>query len=54
MAPPAVIGVGMLLIGFVLLFAWRLYKREPFFKRRREVVDPRVLEEAPAVAGGAG
>ena len=52
-APPAVIGVGMLLIGVVLLFAWRLYKREPFFKRRREVVDPKVLEESPAVAGGA-
>jgi amino acid transporter len=52
-APPAVIGVGMLLIGVVLLFAWRLYKREPFFKRRPEVADPRVLEPAPAVAGGA-
>ena len=52
-APPAVIGVGMLLLGVVLLFAWRLYKREPFFKRQREVADPKVLEEAPAVAGGA-
>jgi amino acid transporter len=59
-APPAVIGIGMLLIGVVLLFAWRLYKREPFFKRRPEVADPRVLEEhvasaqpQPAQAGGA-
>jgi amino acid transporter len=52
-APPAVIGVGMLVIGFVLLFAWRLYKQEPFFKRRREVADPSLLEETPAVAGGA-
>jgi amino acid transporter len=57
-APPAVIGIGMLLIGVVLLFAWRLYKREPFFKRRREVADPRVLTEhvssapQPAPAGG--
>jgi amino acid transporter len=51
-APPAVIGVGMLLLGFILLFAWRLYKREPFFKRGREVADPNLLDE-PAVAGGA-
>jgi amino acid transporter len=53
-APPAVIGVGMLLLGVVLLFAWRLYKREPFFKRRPEVADPAVLEPepAPAMAGG--
>ncbi len=43
----------MLLVGVILLFVWRLYKREPFFKRRREVVDPKVLEEAPAIAGGA-
>jgi amino acid transporter len=52
-APPAVIGVGAILIGFILLFVWRLYKQEPFFMRRREVVDPSVLEDAPAVAGGA-
>jgi amino acid transporter len=57
-APPAVIGIGFLVIGVVLLFAWRRYKREPFFMRRREVADPRVLEgtppePAPAVAGGA-
>ncbi|HEX2358189.1 MAG TPA: APC family permease [Solirubrobacterales bacterium] len=55
-APPAVIGVGMLLVGVVLLFAWRLYKREPFFKRRTEVADPALLERGPpaepAVAGG--
>jgi amino acid transporter len=52
-APPAVIGVGMLAIGVICLFAWRLYKREPFFKRRREVADPELLSEQPAVAGGA-
>ena len=51
-APPAVIGVGFLLLGVILLFAWRLYKHEPFFKRRPEVADPAVLREAPAVAGG--
>jgi len=44
-APPAVIGIGMLLLGVVLLFGWRLYKREPFFKRSREVADPQLLEE---------
>jgi amino acid transporter len=50
-APPAVIGVGMLLIGVVLLFGWRMYKREPFFKRRPEVVDPALLQPAPATGG---
>ena len=43
-APPAVIGVGFILLGFVLLFAWRRHQREPFFLRRREVADPRVLD----------
>jgi amino acid transporter len=58
-APPAAIGIGMLLLGVILLFTWRLYKHEPFFKRRTEVADPRVLEEhvasapAPVPAGGA-
>jgi amino acid transporter len=51
---PAVIGVGFLLLGVVLLFAWRLYHREPFFKRRREVADPTLLDklDEPAIAGG--
>jgi amino acid transporter len=52
-APPAVIGVGMLLVGVVFLFGWRFYKREPFFKRRREVADPELLAKAqPKIAGG--
>jgi len=51
-APPAVIGVGMLLVGVVLLFGWRLYKREPFFKRRPEVADPALLAPQPTIAGG--
>jgi amino acid transporter len=51
-APPAVIGVGMLAIGVLLLFGWRLYKREPFFKRRREVADPELLSPQPKIAGG--
>jgi len=52
-APPAVIGVGMLLIGVIVLVGWRLYKREPFFKRKPEVADPELLKKAPAIAGGA-
>ncbi len=43
-APPAIIGVGFLVLGVVLLFAWRTHQREPFFKRRREVADPTILE----------
>ncbi|MGK2954247.1 MAG: APC family permease [Solirubrobacterales bacterium] len=43
-APPAVIGVGFLLLGVVLLFAWRHHQKEPFFKRRREVADPHLLD----------
>jgi len=43
-APPAVIGVGFLLLGVVLLFAWRRHQREPFFMRRREVAPAGMLE----------
>ena len=54
-APPAVIGVGFLLLGVVLLFAWRSHQEEPFFKRRREIADPDLLtgksEPAAALAG---
>jgi amino acid transporter len=46
-APPAVIGVGFLVLGVILLFAWRRYQREPFFLRRREVARPGLLEESP-------
>jgi hypothetical protein len=46
-APPAVIGVGFLLIGVVLLFAWRRHRREPFFLRRREVATPGILDRGP-------
>ncbi len=47
-APPAVIGVGFLVLGGILLFAWRRHQREPFFLRRREVAPPGLLEEAPS------
>ena len=45
-APPAVIGVGFLVLGLFLLLAWRRHQREPFFLRRREV--------APAGHAGQG
>jgi amino acid transporter len=47
-APPAVIGVGFLLIGIVFLFAWRRHRHEPFFLRRRETAPPGLLEGEPA------
>ena len=54
-APPAIIGVGFLLLGVILLFAWRIHQEEPFFKRRRETADPDLLtgkaEPAAALSG---
>jgi amino acid transporter len=54
-APPAVIGVGFLVLGVLLLLAWRQYRREPFFGLRRETADPELLsgkiEPATALAG---
>jgi amino acid transporter len=43
-APPAVIGVGFLVLGVVLLALWRRHQREPFFLRRREVAPAGLLE----------
>lgn len=43
-APPAIIGVGFLLLGVALLLMWRHHQREPFFRRRREVADPTLLD----------
>ena len=48
-APPAVIGVGFLALGFLLLLAWRRHQREPFFLRRREVAPPGLLEGLPVL-----
>jgi NADH:ubiquinone oxidoreductase subunit 6 (subunit J) len=54
-APPAVIGVGFLVLGALLLMAWRQHRREPFFGLRRETADPGLLdgtvEPAAALAG---
>jgi hypothetical protein len=50
-----VIGVGFLVLGVLLLLAWRQYRREPFFGLRRETADPELLsgkiEPATALAG---
>jgi amino acid transporter len=57
-APPAIIGVGFLLLGVILLIAWRAHQDEPFFKRRREIADPDLLtgktEPAAALSGSEG
>jgi amino acid transporter len=47
-APPAVIGVGFLVLGVVLLFAWRRHRREPFFLRRREIAPAGLLDSLPS------
>jgi amino acid transporter len=41
-AIPVVLGVGLLLLGVVLMLAWRLSGHEQFFGRRPETVDPDV------------
>jgi amino acid transporter len=45
-APPAVIGVGFLVLGVVLLAAWRRHRRQPFFLRQREVAPDGFLDGA--------
>jgi amino acid transporter len=39
---PVVLGLGLLLLGLVLMLAWRASGHRDFFARRREVVDPEV------------
>ena len=57
-APPAIIGVGFLLLGAILLFVWRRHQEEPFFKLRRQTADPGLLdgklEPAATLTGGDG
>jgi amino acid transporter len=48
---PLVIGLGFLLLGPVLMLVWRAGGHPEFFRRRREVADPALLEPAPAPAG---
>ena len=55
MGVPFVIGMGFLLLGFVLLVLWRLAGNERFFGRKAfEAVDPAIAagDVAPATAGG--
>jgi len=40
---PLVIGIGFLLLGPVLMLIWYAMGHREFWKRRREVADPRVL-----------
>ena len=46
----AVIGVGALVLGVVLMIAWNVQEPE-FFRRKPEVADPALLESGPAVEG---
>ena len=46
-APPLVIGIGFMLLGVVLMLAWRAGGHPEFFSRRRETVPPE-----PAASGG--
>ena len=41
-AIPVVLGVGLLILGVLLMLAWRATGHESFFGRKREVVDPDV------------
>jgi amino acid transporter len=42
---PFVLGIGFLLLGPVLMLIWYGIGRREFWKRRREVADPRVLAD---------
>ena len=42
LAIPVVLGVGLLILGVVLMLAWRASGHESYFGRQREVVDPDV------------
>ena len=42
---PLVIGIGFLLLGPVLMLIWWGMGHREFWQRRREVADPRVLQE---------
>jgi hypothetical protein len=44
--PPLVIGLGFLVLGFVLMLFWRGGHKE-FFRRKRETADPGSLEAPP-------
>jgi amino acid transporter len=41
-AIPVVLGLGLLLLGVVLMLAWRAFGHDRFFRRHTETVDPEV------------
>jgi amino acid transporter len=47
---PLVIGIGFLLLGPVLMAIWYAMGHRTFWQRRREVADPRVLENGQVAA----
>ena len=42
LAIPVVLGLGLLVLGFVLMLIWRAMGHDDFFGREREIVDPEV------------
>jgi amino acid transporter len=46
---PIIIGIGGLILGVVLML-WAMGAHRAFFRRRREVADPRALEDAEVAA----
>lgn len=53
LGPPLVIGVGFLLLGVVLMLAWRV-KNPEFFRRKLETAKPDALAEQTPASGGGG
>jgi len=51
LGPPLVIGVGFLLLGFVVMIARAIGSPE-FFKRKPETASPHVIAGAPATTIG--
>ena len=42
MAIPAALGLGLIILGVILMLAWRATGHERYFGRRTETVDPDV------------
>ncbi len=46
----AVVGIGALILGVILMIVWNVMRPE-FFKTKLETADPELLESGPAVDG---
>jgi amino acid transporter len=46
----AVVGIGALILGVILMIVWNVMRPE-FFKTKLETADPKLLESGPAVDG---